>query len=669
MLLLVSSARASIVTVSGQEYGVQRHADAAELFSDNPLSTVDYGAGPILQFNDTYAIYWDPAVLRAGDPGRPGKYHGNWQQQINRFLHDVAAASNQGELGNVYALTGQYTETGGSPAAYKSTFEGGYVDHDTYPANGCTDPEQSTNKNFACFTDQQLHQELLSFIEADHLPTGLSVIYFLLTPPGVTVCTDGGTITGHCSDSGASTASYENSFCSYHSYTTSPALGTVLYSVIPWTTGTLGSALEPAGVSGSDCQNGTTTPQEPNQGTFYAGGLSPDGFYDNGLPDVLINQISEEQIATITDPTFTAWNEPVSGDEVPDLCRNWFEGPPVVQGIATAQEHTEAGTLYNQTINGDNYYLNTEFNQAADYYDYPGLRCELHNNLVPSFTTPAGVVNAGVNVSFDGNQSDVTLEQSADDSSGSQPYHRAQFSWSFGDGSTVSGPGYSSEGTPLYASVFHSYTYGGTYNVTLTVTDAAGNTASVSEPITVEGPAAPSPSGGAPGSGGSQTTAPAAAVGSSSSGSSGSGSSGSSSSGSGSSGGTFPGPVASQAVLSHSLSSVLSKGLLIRYSVNEQVAGRFEVLLAASIAKRIGLHGPPATGLVNGTPPQIVIGKAILVTTKGGRSTVKIQFGKVTAARLRKLRKVSLMLMLVVRNASSHSPLSTTVLSTITLSH
>ena len=47
-------------------------------------------------------------------------------------------------------------------------------------------------------------------------------------------------------------------------------------------------------------------------------------------------------------------------------------------------------------------------------------------------------------------------------------------------------------------------------------------------------------------------------------------------------------------------SSVLRSGLVVRYSVNEQVAGRFEVLLASSIARRIGLHGAPATGLAKG---------------------------------------------------------------------
>ena len=126
--------------------------------------------------------------------------------------------------------------------------------------------------------------------------------------------------------------------------------------------------------------------------------------------------------------------------------------------------------------------------------------------------------------------------------------------------------------------------------------------------------------------------------------------------------------MATQAVLSHSLSSTLKKGLLISYSVNEQVAGQFQVLLASSVAKRIGLHGPVAVGLPAGTPPQIVIAKAILVTTKGGHSTVKILFGKKTAAKLRKLHKVTVMLRLTVRNASSHSPLSTTVLTPVTLS-
>ncbi len=127
--------------------------------------------------------------------------------------------------------------------------------------------------------------------------------------------------------------------------------------------------------------------------------------------------------------------------------------------------------------------------------------------------------------------------------------------------------------------------------------------------------------------------------------------------------------MATAGVVSRSLKSVLAGGLVVRYSVNEQVAGHFEVLLAASIARRIGLHGPLATGLAKGTPPQIVIARAILVTTKGGHNSLRIQFSKSTAKRLRRLGKVTLMLRLVVRNGSGKNALSTTVLSLVTLTH
>jgi hypothetical protein len=125
--------------------------------------------------------------------------------------------------------------------------------------------------------------------------------------------------------------------------------------------------------------------------------------------------------------------------------------------------------------------------------------------------------------------------------------------------------------------------------------------------------------------------------------------------------------VASAAAVSRSLPKVLKKGLVISYSVNEQVAGQFQVLLASSIAKRIGLHGAAATNMPPGFAPSIVIAKAILITTKGGRNTVKILFGKKTAAKLRKLRSVPLTIRLVVRNASSRTPLTTTVISTANL--
>ncbi len=432
-----------------------------------------------------------------------------------------------------------------------------------------------------------------------------------------------------------------------------------MYAAIPWTAGTLGSSLKPENVNGADCQDGTEKLQEPNQK-----GLSPNGTYDHALPDVIINQIASQQVATVTDPMLNGWSEPITGNEVPDQCRTWFEGPPVVEGSSTPDANTHAAFFSNQAIAGARYYLNTEFNQAALYYEYPGIPCELHDNLAPSFTSP-NPVNAGEIVGFDGNESNITMEQSADPTPSSQPLHRAVFTWNFGDGNTVSGPGYSEEhpSAPLYASVFHSYQYGGSYEVTLTVADAGANTASVTKQVTVVGSSKESSSSGSSGSGSSSST---------SSSSSGSG---------GTTGGAaaapapapvakppVPSPVAATAVVSRSLRKVLNKGLPIRYSVNEQVAGRFEVLLSRSVARQLGIGGASALGLPAGTAPQVVIGRAILVTTGAGRSTLTIQFSRRTSSRLAHRTKVTLMLRLIVRNAASQSPATTTVLSTFTLS-
>jgi len=670
-----STAGAKVVLVGGQQYGVEPHATVLERATYfDPFTLLQYGGGPIMGTTATYAIYWDPATLRPGDPGAPGKYQGDWQQLIDQYLHDVGA--NSGGLGNVLALTPQYPQANGTRPAYNSVFRGSAVDRNVYPADGCTDPDPALNQSFACLTDHQLREELKTFVAANKLPVGMGTIFYLLTPPGVTVCTDeGGAATGHCSDStkerpfveeAASPSaqeigeeeSYKRSFCSYHDFTQNAASETILYAVVPWTAGTIGSALQPANRNGSDCQDGSGVIQEPNQD-----GLSPEGTYDHALPDILINELAAEQIDTATDPLLNGWNEPLSGNEVSDQCHLWFEAPPVVQGSGSPDEHTGAGHFSNQTINGHAYYLNTEYNQAADYYEYPGLRCELHDNLVPSFTAP-NPVNAGDVVAFDGAESDITLEQSADPTPGSQPQYRATFSWNFGDGSpVVSGPGFSGPtgSTPLYASVFHSYTYGGTYQVSLTVTDVSATAATYSQQITVNGPPPPSSGGGGGGGspGGPSTTntttgAPAASSG------------GSSTGGSGTPGIPIPSPVVRAAASSRSLSQALHSGLLVNYSVNEQVAGNFQVLLNAQSAHRLGIQGRPAMGLPPGSAQSLVIGQAILVTTKGGQSSVRIKFSKRTAARLSHVHKLTLTLRLIVRNASQN-PQSTTVLSTFVL--
>jgi hypothetical protein len=712
--MLPASASAQVVEVGGTKFGVQKHngATLGEVGA-KPLTFANPSGNPVLHQNSTYAIFWDPDY----------HYLDPWTEVIDQFFQNMSSAS--GNLASVFAVDTQYTDKTNQPAFFKSAFRGAYADKAPYPSPaGCTNPEPFTEgENLGCLSDKQIRAQLESFISREKLPKGMGTIYYLLTPPGVTVCTDEGSSAKDCS----SNSSSPESFCSYHSAITptNPSTGdanTILYGVIPWTAGDTGDPLIMPGnrSSGYDCQDGGFDPssepvgeekeeakeakieskkeeeehpknaeekqkakeaqekteklegphqQEPHQTTSPEQPSCPHNVYDGGcdvgLADVIITQIASEQQDIVTDPLLDAWQDK-NHNEVVDECRNVFG--LVEGGSVTANEGSGAGTLYNQTFNGGIYYLNDAFNAAALKIYQPGGPCLQHVNLIPTFTLPTPV-NAGEIVGLNGLESNVALNAAVDfPNGGAEKPTYATYTWNFGDGSPeVSGfaPGAPpcSETpwlTPCAASVFHSYTYGGTYEVTLKVRDVGGNEASVTHSLTVVGagppapPPPPAPTPAAP------AAAPAAA--------SAAGSSGSSSGTSPGANPPIPGPVASAAVVSRSLPTVLKKGLVIGYSVNEQVAGQFQVLLASSIAKRIGLRGAPATDMPPGSVPSIVIGKAILVTTKGGRNTVKIQFGKKTAAKLRKLRSVPLTIRLVVRNASSKTPLTTTVISTVTLS-
>lgn len=715
----VAPAGAIVTTVNATKVGLQpRSTTLHNGVGTEPKQFANSTGAPVLPTNKTYAIYWDPT----------DNYHGDWQEVTDVFLQNMGASS--GSFASVYAVDAQYTDAANQHADYASTFQGSYTDTDPYPTSGkCTDPHPLEGTNYpwgepaaiTCITSAQLETELKLFITDHGLATGMGTIFYLLTPPGVTVCLDGGGLTGHCSDYTGSRGeeSYENSFCSYHSDINpgNPANGspsTILYAAIPWIAGGLGDGHINDEVSAYDCQDGGFDPsskpieevekakkktekeieeftkkdpeeklkqkeieeregphqQEPNQVSCP----SLDGYCDTGLADLIINQIGVEQQNIVTDPLLSSWKDP-SGNEVTDECRNFFANGGL-GGSVTVNEETGAGTLFNQTFGTGNYYLNNAFNLAALKLPYPGIPCHGGIDLEPKFTVP-NPVNSGEVVGFNGMESYLTLNWGTLYSAGKAKPTYATYNWNFGDGTpTVTGfapgaPTGNSPATspcgaepweaPCAASTFHSYQYGGTYEVTLTITDTGGNKASVTNPITVVGPAPPAPPA-PPSGGGSSSASPATA---------GSAGSGAGSSGTGSTTpkpASIPGPVASQAAVTHSLSSALRKGLVIGYSVNEQVAGQFQVLLAASVAKRIGLHGALATGLPPGSAPSIVIGKAILITTKGGRNTVKIQFGKKTAAKLRKLRSVSLTIRLVVRNASSRTPLTTTVISTVNLS-
>jgi hypothetical protein len=699
---------------------------------------------PILAATRVYAIYWDPT----------DNYHGDWQGLIDGFLAHMGGASGSDA---VFSVDAQYTDKENQHATYDSTFMGAYTDTDVYPPQKCTDPaplEGETSPGdqpaaITCLTNAQIQEELKLFI-ADHntLQKGMGTIYYLLTPPGVTVCLDAGGATGHCSDyyrpplkpselpvekeekEEEEHVSYEKSFCSYHSdiSPTSPAgdANTILYAVIPWIAGAFGDGHLPREdqTTAFDCQDGGFNPaskpdieerekkqektkkqeeeeakkekthkeeeaqetqdflegphqEEPNQPT----GNGPDGNPDTGLADLIIGQIANEQQNIVTDPLLKSWQgqekvKLLDGEEVgyedTDECRDFFY--PALGGSVGANELTAAGSLYDQELEQGHYYLNDAFNLAGLELPYPAIPCMGGIDLIPQFTAP-NPVNAGETVGFDGMESDITLNWGIEYSATGEPKTTyAVYKWNFGDGSPeVSGyapgapPGEPPSTiceepwrAPCAASTFHSYKYGGTYNVTLTVTDTGGNTATVTHPVTVLGPAPPSEGGSGSGSAGGgstvtpQSTAPASST-----------PQGSSPSTTGQSV-VLPGPVATAAAVAASPKQVARGGLVIHYTVNEQVAGRFEVLLAAATAHKLGIGGRVATGLPAGSAKALVIGQALLVTTKGGHSSVRIKFDKRTARHLRHAHTVKLTLRMIVRNASKN-PAFTTVTSTVVL--
>jgi hypothetical protein len=501
---------------------------------------------------------------------------------------------------------------------------------------------------------------------------------------------------------------FENDFCSYHGAIGNGNENTILYAVIPWAAGDAGDYHLPSfTVPGDFCQDGGFAPVT-KQGTGeleekeHTKALSPqeleeyekksakekreqkeaeelglkgphdeepnqvpertaDGSFDGALADLIVNQIAVEQQNTVTDPLLDAWHDS-AGNEVTDECRNLFV--PTV-GSSSANPSTRAGSLSNQVFNTKPYYVNSAFNLASLKLPYPAIPCIDGIALVPHFTAPE-LANAGEIVGFDGMESDITLNAGTEYNGSEVKTSYAHYTWNFGDGSgEVSGyapgappgePGSLCElpwKPPCAGSVFHAYEYGGTYNVTLTVRDVSGRIASITQPVTIVGPPAPTP------------LPPPVSPGTSTGGTTGSGAGGTGSSSVKTV--TVPAPVALASAVTASLAQVARKGLVVHYSVNEKVAGRFEVLLEASVAHRLGISGPAAANLPAGTPQSVVIGHALLVTTRGGHSSVRIKFSKSIAKRLRHAHKVKLTLRLTAHNASTQNPLFTTVMSTVEL--
>jgi hypothetical protein len=305
--------------------------------------------------------------------------------------------------------------------------------------------------------DEQLQEELSRFITAEKLPVGPTQLYFLLLPHKVATCFEEdvefepGVFEQACSN---------NVFCAYHSYIQPGTAGEIIYADIPF------SLLDSGDAKG--CQDdGHAAIQQPNPDN--AGGKNS----ETRFADVALKYISHEYIEAVTDPLVneeTAWVD-AQGLEIADKCNGIpfteeEEGEPGFDKNAftpTLGGTAGAGALFNQAIDGGSFYLQSEWDNAAEACLMKPLPLSGVAFGFPSAT-------AGSPALFNASATD--------------PYHAFEPTWAFGDGATGVG-----------ASPSHTYAAAGEYTVTMTPRDGlTGSTASpVSHTLTVASPPSPPP--------------------------------------------------------------------------------------------------------------------------------------------------------------------------------
>lgn len=571
MLVAVTAANAVVIDTSQGSYGVAMVPGTDGSLSQPALTqagitpatgsgtcAVPSGAGlcwnggPVMHSNETFALTWDP----------DHQYWAGTRDYVEQFLRNVAAASNSLTSPSPYQVTSQYQDQSGS-AANNSVYGGGCIDygesggyvcqfgnstgtgagHD-YPTTASC-PVSGTNQfvlnsdgdlsgtatpNDICLTDTDIQGELQAMLAPldGQFDKGFTPTVVILTPPGVEVCLNGsGTL---CSANGASKAQ----FCSYHGQSDG-----VAYVVQPWTA--------------------DTACDEPDLDPFPTTDASSQLAVDVG--ERLVSPLSQSQIAAITDPDMNGWFAS-NGDEIDDN---------VCQPVAKLDAVTIAGTSYD---------LSREFNNAGVLESDPNApECANGVVLTPEFVVP-GTVHSGDTVVFDGSTTASTLM-----------VPNADYSWSFGDGSTASGP-----------SVEHAYTHGGTYTVTLKVTDRGGNPATLSQTITVIGPAA------------TQTTSNSAST-------------------------------SLRALLQlvpQGLRGMLRSGIDLRVLSNEP---------ADAIATIMIPHDSAAKAHIKGKSAMVVIGRGTVAGITDGVDNVSLRLSRATTKKLSTLRRVTVTVRLMLIDA------------------
>jgi hypothetical protein len=337
------------------------------LTNNAPASgSLDYNGGPVMRTNTVYTIFWAPASGQAA-PSGGFTFPPGYQTGMNKYFTDLQAAN--GRNTNAYDVATQYYQVppGTTTKQYvedHTTFAGTVLDTDPLPAldpvncpdtpvafdNGGTNPPASGG---GCVTDQQVQQEISTVVKRQGWPVSNDTEFFMFTAPNVGTCFPA---TVSESQNGVQTSvtvplcsfSY---FCAYHSSyfdTTISSHSGIIYSNMPYAQETAGN---PVTCDEQEYPNSTTS------------GIDPE-----------INVTSHEHNESITDPFGNAWwdsnpNDSAAGEEIGDMCA-WNFG----------NSYGAAGAQYSQTINGDHYLMQTEWDNATNGCD----GSDSSGNAVPS---------------------------------------------------------------------------------------------------------------------------------------------------------------------------------------------------------------------------------------------------------------------------------------------
>jgi hypothetical protein len=286
---------------------------------------VNHG-GPSLQGETPYLIFWTPS--------HDSKLSGS-EALLTRYLTDVAAGSAAHSTTNVYSVLAQYR----APYSQQFSSAQAVIDSDPYPTNksGCSLAPGMTD----CVTDASLQTEIGHLIDkgAVRPPTapgvGTTPVYIVVTPVNTNVCTSGG-------------ACVNNSFCAYHG--TFSHNGSVVYASVPYSV---------FASSSKGCQT--------DQYSIYETPTGSSGDQAYNIADDLSHELSE----MISDPLLNAWYSKGGGLEVGDLCEAYGAQTNTGKGLSPlayspAFGEPSTGTLYDQVINRDQYYNQTEFSNSAN---------------------------------------------------------------------------------------------------------------------------------------------------------------------------------------------------------------------------------------------------------------------------------------------------------------